>query len=101
MFCAWALQACSGGQLLIGWSTPAQVSGTHGGGGPGMVLQGEGKEEEEQEGGGDEEHERGEGFSTADSMDAFCSVCHELFDSPVKTPCGHVFCQVRLRLFER
>lgn len=30
-----------------------------------------------------------------DSMDAFCSVCHELFDSPVKTECGHAFCQVR------
>ena len=34
--------------------------------------------------------------ATAESMDAFCSVCHELFESPVKTPCGHVFCQVWL-----
>ncbi|CAM9778480.1 unnamed protein product, partial [Ectocarpus sp. 13 AM-2016] len=31
----------------------------------------------------------------ADSLDAFCSVCHELLDSPVRTECGHAFCQVR------
>lgn len=29
-----------------------------------------------------------------DSMDACCPMCHDLFDSPVKTQCGHAFCQV-------
>ena len=52
--------------------------------------------DDESEGGSDSASEDGggENGATADSMDAFCSVCHEPFDSPVKTQCGHAFCQV-------
>lgn len=30
----------------------------------------------------------------ADSVDAICPICHDLFDYPVKAQCGHAFCQV-------
>ena len=33
---------------------------------------------------------------TLGPLDEFCPICHELFDSPVKTQCDHSFCQVRL-----
>ena len=91
------VQACSGGQLLVSQSTPpAQVLGTNGVG-PAQGWGQEGEDEEEQEEDdesfGDSDSEADEG-ATADSMDAFCSVCHELFDSPVRARCGHVVCQV-------
>eukprot|EP00903_Cladosiphon_okamuranus_P014611 g13549.t1 len=113
-------QACSGGQLLVGQSAPVDVPGTSVEG-PAQDGQHEGQEEDSEDSGdslgwshvqevGDkdekeegEDDEEGEGeedsdadkcAATAESMDAFCSVCHELLDSPVKTSCGHVFCQV-------
>ncbi|CAN0154117.1 unnamed protein product [Ectocarpus fasciculatus] len=35
----------------------------------------------------------GGGGSTPATLDAFCSVCNEMIESPVRTRCGHTFCQ--------
>ncbi|CAM9694657.1 unnamed protein product [Ascophyllum nodosum] len=58
-------QACSGGQLLLEQSTAAGGCSNSGGGGD----------------------------AASASMDAFCPVCNELVECPVKTKCGHTFCQ--------
>eukprot|EP00752_Nemacystus_decipiens_P018369 g16478.t1 len=98
-------QACSGGQLLIGLSTPAEIQGdssAHSGGVPAQDKEREEEEEEdamdyhdddEDDDSEEEDTRTNEGAAAAESMDALCSVCHELLDSPVKTPCGHVFCE--------
>lgn len=116
------LQACSGGQLLTHQPPPAEV----GNGGeaklpayqPAPAEEGNGDNhntsdgscsdaclDEESEGddedyffGGEAGNSDGEGDAdaTTNSMDACCPMCHDLFDSPVKTQCGHAFCQVSL-----
>ncbi|CAN0135201.1 unnamed protein product, partial [Ectocarpus sp. 8 AP-2014] len=36
----------------------------------------------------------GGGGSTPATLDAFCSMCNEILEAPVRTRCGHTFCQV-------